>query len=78
MGRRGGVRVHFVGDNHSANGLRESLPETHGHDVEAIGGVHAGISDTSQLLHIALEQIRTDRLAPGVWMIRWQVHPPET
>ena len=60
----GRARVHFVGDYYSANGFREWLTETHGHDAETIGG-HAGISDTSQLLHVAPEHIRTDRLAPG-------------
>ena len=57
------MRVHFVGDYYSGNGFREWLTEVHGHDAETIGG-HAGISDTSQLLYVAPEHIRTDRLAP--------------
>jgi len=57
------ARVHFVGDYYSANGFREWLMEEHGHDSETIGG-HAGIRDTSQLLYVAPQHIRTDELAP--------------
>ena len=57
------ARVHFVGDYYSGNGFREWLMEEHGYDAETIGG-HAGISDTSQLLHVAPQHIRQDRLAP--------------
>ena len=56
-------RVHFVGDYYSGNGFREWLMEEHGYDAETIGG-HAGISDTSQLLHVAPQHIRQDQLAP--------------
>ena len=58
----GPVRVHFVGDYYSNHGFREWL-ESQGETSETIGG-HAGISDTSQLLHVAPEHIRNDRLAP--------------
>ena len=61
-GREG--RVHFVGDYYSGNGFREWLMEEHGYDAATIGG-HAGISDTSQLLHVAPEHIRQGELAPG-------------
>ena len=57
------ARVHFVGDYYSANGFREWLTAEHGHADETIGG-HAGISDTSQLLYVAPQHIRTDKLAP--------------
>jgi len=56
------ARVHFVGDYYSNNGFREWL-ESQGETADTIGG-HAGISDTSQLLHVAPEHIRDDRRAP--------------
>ena len=56
------TRVHFVGDYYSNNGFREWL-ESQGETANTIGG-HAGISDTSQLLHVAPEHIRDDRRAP--------------
>ena len=57
------ARVHFVGDYYSANGFREWLMEEHGETDETMGG-HAGIVDTSQLLYVAPQHIRGDRLAP--------------
>ena len=59
------ARVHFVGDYYSGarNEFREWLMEEHGETDETIGG-HAGISDTSQLLYVAPQHIRGDRLAP--------------
>ena len=59
---RRATRVHFVGDYYSGNGFREWL-EGQGESQETIGG-HAGISDTSQLLHVAPEHVRLDKLAP--------------
>ena len=56
------TRVHFVGDYYSNNGFREWL-QTQGETEETIGR-HAGISDTSQLLHVAAEHIRQARVAP--------------
>ncbi len=56
------VRVHFVGDYYSNNGVREWL-ESQGETGDTIGG-HAGISDTSQLIHVAPEHIRDERRAP--------------
>jgi creatinine amidohydrolase len=56
------TRVHFVGDYYAGNGFRAWL-ETQGETAETIGG-HAGISDTSQLLFVAPEHVRLDRLAP--------------
>jgi len=56
------TRVHFVGDYYSANGFREYVMET-GVPEDEIGS-HAGILDTSILLYVAPEHIRTDRLAP--------------
>ncbi len=58
-----GARVHFIGDYYSANGYREWLAEQ-GETEESIGR-HAGITDTSLLLHVAPQHIRRDRLAPG-------------
>ena len=57
------ARVHFVGDYYSNNGFREWLINEQGETEETIGG-HAGIADTSQLLYVAPEHIRGDRLAP--------------
>lgn len=58
------TRVHFVGDYYGANdGFTEWLVEQ-GETEESIGR-HAGISDTSILLYVAPEHIRTDQLAPG-------------
>jgi creatinine amidohydrolase/Fe(II)-dependent formamide hydrolase-like protein/peroxiredoxin len=61
--RGGKTRVHFVPDYYSDNGYREWLVSL-GETEETIGG-HAGISDTSQLLFVAPEHIRKDRLAKG-------------
>lgn len=58
-----GSRVHFVGDYYSANGFREWAQEQ-GMSEEEIGR-HAGVLDTSLLLYVAPEHIRTDRLAPS-------------
>ena len=57
------VRVHFVGDYYAANGFREFVLEQGIADEEI--GRHAGILDTSLLLYVAPEHIRTDQLAPG-------------
>ncbi len=55
-------RVHFVGDYYSANGFREWLVEQ-GHTPEDVGS-HAGMVDTSQLLYVNADHIRTEDLAP--------------
>jgi creatinine amidohydrolase len=55
-------RVHFVGDYYSAHGFREWLVEQ-GHTPEDVGS-HAGIVDTSQLLYVNADHIRTEELAP--------------
>jgi creatinine amidohydrolase/Fe(II)-dependent formamide hydrolase-like protein len=59
----GKTRVHFVPEYYSDNGFTEWL-KTQGETDESIG-THAGISDTSQLLAVAPERIRKDKLAPG-------------
>ena len=56
------VRVHFIGDYYANNGFRQWL-ESQGEAADDIGS-HAGISDTSQLLAVAPQHIRTDKLAP--------------
>jgi len=61
---RGGMtRVHFVPEYYSDNGFTEWL-KTQGETEESIG-THAGISDTSQLLVVAPQHIRKDKLAKG-------------
>jgi creatinine amidohydrolase/Fe(II)-dependent formamide hydrolase-like protein len=62
--RGGPVRVHFVPDYYSDNGYRDWLV-SQGETPETIG-THAGISDTSQLLAVAPQHIRKDKLAKGV------------
>lgn len=57
------VRVHFVGDYYRAHGFRDWLVGQ-GEDEDDLGG-HAGMVDTSQMLYVAPQHIRTDRLAPG-------------
>ncbi len=58
-----GARVHFIGDYYAAHGFREWLQEQ-GETPESIGR-HAGITDTSLLLYVAPQHIRSDKLAPG-------------
>ena len=58
------ARVHFVGDYYAASSqINDWLLANYGHTAETIGG-HAGIRDTSQLLYVAPQHIRTDKLAP--------------
>ena len=52
-----------MGDYYSAHGINDWLLEEYGHTPETIGE-HAGIRDTSQLLYVAPQHIRTDKLAP--------------
>jgi creatinine amidohydrolase len=61
-----GVRVHALVDYYQQGRLlvRDYLKRTFGWD-EATVGSHAGTSDTSQLLYVFAQGIRTDRLAPG-------------
>ncbi len=56
------ARVHFIGDYYANNGFRQWL-ELQGETADNIGS-HAGISDTSQLLAVAPEHIRLNKLAP--------------
>ena len=58
-----GVRVHHVPEYYSGNGFGDWL-ESQGHSREEIGS-HAGMNDTSQLLAIAPDMVRRDKLAPG-------------
>ncbi|MBU6367560.1 MAG: creatininase family protein [Gemmatimonadetes bacterium] len=61
-----GVRVHALVDYYQQGRvlLRDYLKRTYGWD-EATVGSHAGTTDTSQLLYVYPQGIRTDRLAPG-------------
>jgi creatinine amidohydrolase/Fe(II)-dependent formamide hydrolase-like protein len=61
--RGGKTRVHFVPEYYSGNGFVDWL-KTQGETEESIG-THAGISDTSQLLAIAPQHVRKDKLAKG-------------
>ena len=56
-----GVRIHFVPEYYSGTGFSEWLM-TQGEKKEDIG-THAGITDTSQLLAVAPQHIRKDKLA---------------
>ncbi len=55
------ARVHDVSDYYANNGFREWL-EAEGESPDSIG-THAGITDTSQLLYVSPQHIRTDKLA---------------
>ena len=55
------ARVHDVSDYYANNGFRDWL-ESEGETPESIG-THAGITDTSQVLYVKPEHIRTDKLA---------------
>ena len=57
------ARVHDVSDYYANNGIQEWL-ESDGESPESIG-THAGIKDTSQLLYVNPQHIRTDKLAEG-------------
>lgn len=59
----GPVRVHDVSDYYANNGIQAWL-ESDGETPESIG-THAGIKDTSQLLYVKPEHIRSDKLAEG-------------
>ncbi len=57
------ARVLYVPEYYRGNGFREWLLEQ-GLDEEAIGR-HAGVTDTSQLWHVAPDQIRPEARLPG-------------
>jgi creatinine amidohydrolase/Fe(II)-dependent formamide hydrolase-like protein len=59
----GKTRVHYVSEYYYDNGFSEWL-KSQGESEKSIG-THAGISDTSQLLAIAPEHIRKEKLAPN-------------
>ena len=61
-----GVRVFALVDYYQQGRvlLREYLKKTFGWDEQVVG-THAGTTDTSQLLYVYPQGIRTDRLAPG-------------
>ena len=61
-----GVRVHALVDYYQKARvqLRDWLRQTYGWDAATVGS-HAGTTDTSQMLYVYPEGIRTDRLAPG-------------
>jgi creatinine amidohydrolase/Fe(II)-dependent formamide hydrolase-like protein len=61
-----GVRVFALVDYYQKGRvlLREYLKKTFGWDEQVVG-THAGTTDTSQLLYVYPQGIRTDRLAPG-------------
>ncbi len=55
------ARVHDISDYYANNGFRDWLA-SEGETPESIG-THAGITDTSQVLYVKPEHIRTDKLA---------------
>ena len=58
------TRVHFVGNYYAANAAFNDWLVGQGYTEEEIGR-HAGMMDTSILLHVAPEHIRQDELAPS-------------
>ena len=56
------TRVHFADDYYSDNGYSEWLIEQ-GETEETIGG-HAGLDTTSELLAVAPQHVRRDKLTP--------------
>jgi creatinine amidohydrolase/Fe(II)-dependent formamide hydrolase-like protein len=63
--RRRGVRVANLDRYYFANGQVQWL-ESQGFDDAAIGR-HAGLPDTAELMALAPDRLRPDRLAPGTW-----------
>ena len=61
-----GVRVHALTDYYEQGRLliRDYLNKTYGWSEQVVGS-HAGTSDTSQLLYVFAQGIRTDKLAPN-------------
>lgn len=61
-----GVRVHALTDYYTLgrSRIREYLQKTFGWSEQVVGS-HAGTSDTSQLLWVYANGIRTDKLAPS-------------
>lgn len=58
------TRIHFVGEYYAANSAFTAWMVDQGETEESVGR-HAGMSDTSILLHVAPQHIRQDQLAPG-------------
>jgi creatinine amidohydrolase/Fe(II)-dependent formamide hydrolase-like protein len=61
-----GVRVHALTDYYQQGRIliRDYLQKTFGWSEQMVGS-HAGTSDTSQLLYVYAQGIRTDKLAPN-------------
>jgi creatinine amidohydrolase/Fe(II)-dependent formamide hydrolase-like protein len=59
----GKTRIHYVPEYYYGHGFNDWL-KSQGETEQSIG-THAGISDTSQLLAVAPEHIRKEKLAPG-------------
>jgi creatinine amidohydrolase/Fe(II)-dependent formamide hydrolase-like protein len=61
-----GSRAHFISDYYakSSDDAERYITEDLGIAAENIGG-HAGMSDTSQMLFVNQNYVRTDKLAPG-------------
>jgi creatinine amidohydrolase/Fe(II)-dependent formamide hydrolase-like protein len=61
-----GVRVHAITDYYEQGRvlIRDYLNKTYGWSEQVVGS-HAGTSDTSQLLYVFSQGIRTDKLAPN-------------
>jgi creatinine amidohydrolase/Fe(II)-dependent formamide hydrolase-like protein len=61
-----GVRVHAITDYYEQGRIliRDYLNKTYGWSEQVVGS-HAGTSDTSQLLYVFTQGIRTDKMAPN-------------
>lgn len=61
-----GVKVHALTDYYQQGRIliRDYLQKTYGWSEQVVGS-HAGTSDTSQLLYVFAQGIRTDKLAPS-------------
>jgi creatinine amidohydrolase/Fe(II)-dependent formamide hydrolase-like protein len=58
-----GVRVHYIGDYYQHKAYTAWLKQQGLNAAEI--GTHAGVEDTSELMAIAPQHIRKDKLAPG-------------
>ena len=70
------TRVHFADDYYSDNGFNEWLVEQ-GETEESIGQ-HAGLDTTSELLAVAPQHVRLDKLAPAEGLDRSGVSGDQT
>ncbi len=58
-----GVRVHYISDWYTSTAFEDWLLKQG--ETEEVMGTHAGLVDTSLLLAVAPEHVRSDRMSPG-------------